>query len=65
MKESYSTGYPDKPGLYKVIADGKEMVLRHSICELSGKHRWIMLNGHDIIAQEIKFGKKASLADLK
>ena len=61
----YLKGYPKEPGIYKCKADGKDVVLRHAICELTGRHRWIRLNGSDIIAQEILYADKAGIDDIK
>ena len=60
----FSKGYPKKPGLYKCQADGKDVVLRCSVCELSGRHRWIHLNGSDVLEKEILFGERARLEDI-
>lgn len=58
----YSKGYPKDPGLYSCFVDGQETVLRHSICQLTGKHRWINLDGSDVLG-EITFGPKVRSLD--
>lgn len=61
----WSKGWPKVPGLYKVKADGKEKILRHSVCELTGKHRWMEVTGYDAMYSEVLFvDKKITLEDL-
>lgn len=62
----WRAGYPEQVGIYDCKVDEKEKSLIHKYCELNGKHRWMTLQGGDVIAQEILWrGKITEPSELK
>lgn len=57
MKSKWNEGFPEKRGIYKCKVDGKETVLTHHKCNLSGKHRWSTVDGYDVIADKIEWSE--------
>ena len=55
--------YPKDVGVYACRVDGIEKTLCHKYCQLNGKHRWMTLQGGDVIANEILWRGKISGVD--
>lgn len=55
MKTEWKEGFPERRGIYKCKVDGKETVLTHHKCDMSGKHRWSTVDGYDVIAEKIEW----------
>lgn len=49
----YRSGWPKQQGWFDVTVDGEEDRLRHWICQLSGRHEWIDVDGHYIRDREV------------
>ena len=54
----FKDGYPEERGLYKVLVDGEETILVHHKCDMTGKHWWSDVRGHDVTGHKIKFWEK-------
>ena len=62
-KGEWREGYPKEIGPYECQVDGKEKTLLHKYCELNGKHRWMTLQGGDVIAAKILW--RGKITDFK
>lgn len=55
-KKEWKSGYPRKRGIYKCRIDGKEeQPLMHKCCEITDRHRWMTLDGQDIVGHAIEW----------
>lgn len=45
----WEKGYPEKVGLYLVKVNGLERLGIHKVCTLNGRHRWMTVDGRDMI----------------
>jgi hypothetical protein len=52
-EEQYKEGYPKQQGWFDVLLDGEPERLRHWICQLSGRHEWIDIDGQYIRGREV------------
>ena len=65
-KLEYKDGFPEERGLYKCKVDGKEQILVHHLCQVSGKHWWSDVLGYDVVGFKIEFqDKKLTAADIR
>lgn len=48
-KEERHAGYPEKIGLYDVVHEGERKYLLHKVCTMNGRHRWMNVDGSDVI----------------
>lgn len=52
-EERYFDGFPKKQGWYDVLLDGEPERLRHWVCQMSGRHEWIDIDGQYIRGREV------------
>lgn len=48
-KEQRHAGYPERIGLYDVVHEGERKFLMHKVCTMNGRHRWMNVDGSDVI----------------
>ena len=56
--DKWHEGFPKEVGPYECMVDRNIKTLLHKYCQLNGKHRWMTLQGGDVIALEILWRKK-------
>ena len=44
----YNEGFPVMPGWYDCLVEGEQVMLKHYICQVSMKHKWIDKTGEYI-----------------
>ena len=51
----HDKGYPTRRGVYRCKVDGKEMWLSHRTCDLTGRHWWATVDGHDVVGCKVEW----------
>lgn len=58
-------GFPEQNGIYKCLIDDEEIKpLMHKKCSINGKHRWMSLDGHDVLGSVKWKGNRLSVDEL-
>lgn len=58
-------GFPEQNGIYKCLIDNEEIKpLMHKKCSINGKHRWMLLDGHDVLGSVKWKGSRLGIDEL-
>ena len=58
-------GFPEQNGIYKCLIDDEEIKpLMHKKCSINGKHRWMLLDGHDALGSVKWKGSRLGIDEL-
>lgn len=58
-------GFPEPNGIYKCLINDEEIKpLMHKKCSINGKHRWMSLDGHDILGSVKWKGSRLGIDEL-
>lgn len=52
-KVEWRDGYPNKNGLFLCKLDGEEVILRHTVCTINGKHKWATIDNRLPLGKEL------------